>query len=253
MTGPVRGIPWTRLLAEGIIIVVSILLAFAIDAWWDAAQDRSREMSYLSQLATDLERTLENIERFGSIADNRDSANARLVSSYYQADAPSADSLAGWLNRAIGYRVVQPRLGTVEALVSTGDLALIRDDSLRAAIPAYLNIMQAFEGFEADGERMFVEAVNQLVGSIDPYRIQLELITVAQRDSMAAQPFSPLPSGRLRTLPALDLLETVRSPEVHHLLVQMVRAKELMRIYRGEMKSNAERMLELVRSAQANQ
>ena len=34
--------PWPRVLAEGAVIVVSILLAFGIDAWWDDAQ-RTRE------------------------------------------------------------------------------------------------------------------------------------------------------------------------------------------------------------------
>jgi hypothetical protein len=36
-------IPWLRILVEGAVIVGSILLAFGIDAWWDAAQDRGVE------------------------------------------------------------------------------------------------------------------------------------------------------------------------------------------------------------------
>jgi len=33
-------IPWKRLVLEATAIVASILLAFAIDAWWDERQDR---------------------------------------------------------------------------------------------------------------------------------------------------------------------------------------------------------------------
>jgi hypothetical protein len=37
-TRALKQIPWSRLLFEGVVIVASILLAFAIDAWWDARQ-----------------------------------------------------------------------------------------------------------------------------------------------------------------------------------------------------------------------
>ncbi|MDX1674282.1 MAG: hypothetical protein R3314_05700 [Longimicrobiales bacterium] len=38
-----RDIPWPRLVIEAVLIVASILLAFAIDAWWDEARDRAVE------------------------------------------------------------------------------------------------------------------------------------------------------------------------------------------------------------------
>jgi hypothetical protein len=31
-------IPWLRVLLEGVVIVGSILLAFGIDAWWEAGE-----------------------------------------------------------------------------------------------------------------------------------------------------------------------------------------------------------------------
>jgi len=37
---PTRSVHWPRILAEGFAIVVSILLAFGIQAWWEGRQDR---------------------------------------------------------------------------------------------------------------------------------------------------------------------------------------------------------------------
>ena len=37
-----RGLPWFRLLAEAVLIVVSILAAFAIDAWWAQSQESEK-------------------------------------------------------------------------------------------------------------------------------------------------------------------------------------------------------------------
>ena len=46
-------LPWKRLLAEAVAIVLSILLAFAIDAWWDNRSDRHAEQVLLQRLQAD--------------------------------------------------------------------------------------------------------------------------------------------------------------------------------------------------------
>ena len=47
-------IPWPRVLAESLAIVASILLAFAIDRWWDARQARKEEIASLTPLFGEL-------------------------------------------------------------------------------------------------------------------------------------------------------------------------------------------------------
>lgn len=49
-----RSISWARVLSEGAVIVVSILLAFWIDAWWDGRQSREDERAVLDALRTEL-------------------------------------------------------------------------------------------------------------------------------------------------------------------------------------------------------
>ena len=49
-----QNIPWNRLVVEAAAIVVSILLAFAIDAWWDDRQQRNEEQTILKALLDDL-------------------------------------------------------------------------------------------------------------------------------------------------------------------------------------------------------
>jgi len=46
---------WNRLAIEGFVIVVSILLAFAVDAWWDERQKRDSEIQQLNRVAAELE------------------------------------------------------------------------------------------------------------------------------------------------------------------------------------------------------
>jgi hypothetical protein len=42
-----RSIPWPRILAEGGAIVVSILFAFGIQAWWEGRQERNPSSTIL--------------------------------------------------------------------------------------------------------------------------------------------------------------------------------------------------------------
>ncbi len=52
-------IPWKRISAETAAIVVSILLAFSIDAWWDSWRDIERESMLLATLDHDFEQNRE--------------------------------------------------------------------------------------------------------------------------------------------------------------------------------------------------
>ena len=56
-------IPWKRLAAEGAAIVVSILLAFWIDAWWEQREERQLLIGNLQALEKEIEANQRNIEQ----------------------------------------------------------------------------------------------------------------------------------------------------------------------------------------------
>ena len=56
-------IPWKRLSTEGLVIVVSILLAFAIDAWWEERQEQTAQLERLARVAAEIEVNSVFIER----------------------------------------------------------------------------------------------------------------------------------------------------------------------------------------------
>jgi hypothetical protein len=58
-----QDIQWKRITVEATAIVVSILLAFAIDAFWDDRQDRKTEIDLIARVAKELNANAEIIER----------------------------------------------------------------------------------------------------------------------------------------------------------------------------------------------
>jgi hypothetical protein len=232
---------------NGLVIVGSILLAFAIDAGWDGRQERSRARTYVNMLADDARATLLNNANFSARADSVDWAGARLVRAYYEAELPPVDSIERWFPLAVRQWVVQPRLGTGEGLVANGDVRLIRSDSLRLALSRYLTDMRAFDEFEQQSSDDFRAAAAELLGHIDIQQLEIMQLSPEVRDSLAdSNAFSSLPSGALRSLEPVNAERLVRDTSVHRILLTMYRAKTRMRGYRTLMRTSSERFLEVL-------
>lgn len=56
-------IPWSRILVEGVAIIASILIAFAIDAWWEDRQETEAEIRNLTRVSAELAANSERIQR----------------------------------------------------------------------------------------------------------------------------------------------------------------------------------------------
>jgi hypothetical protein len=137
---PTRSIPWPRILAEGVAIVVSILLAFGIQAWWEGRQERVQEQEILAGLQRELQEISDVIDE-----DLRDTEAAQSLLRTFLAMTPDQasrippDSAYFTVLLPITRAYAQPRpRGFIDATVSSGKLGLIRDASLRAALSDFL-------------------------------------------------------------------------------------------------------------------
>ena len=75
-----RPLEWNRLLVEGVVIVASILLAFAIDAWWDDRQGRHAESNQLLSVAAEVELNTERIREKLDVLTTADDAAREFIS-----------------------------------------------------------------------------------------------------------------------------------------------------------------------------
>jgi len=53
-----REIAWQRIAAEGVAIVISILLAFSIQAWWENRTERINELEVLTALQVEVKQNI---------------------------------------------------------------------------------------------------------------------------------------------------------------------------------------------------
>ena len=57
-----KALPWSRMALEGAVIVFSILLAFAIDAWWDERKEKIEGLEQLARVASELRLNTEMVQ-----------------------------------------------------------------------------------------------------------------------------------------------------------------------------------------------
>jgi hypothetical protein len=129
-----------RGLAEFVVIVVGVLVAFALDDWANRRADRNAEAAYLSALAADLRADssvlvgahIPNVERAQSVL-------ARLGPIVHNSQPFPADTVALLKDIARSHIFIL-RVGartTFDELLATGALRLLDQAELRAAVVAY--------------------------------------------------------------------------------------------------------------------
>ena len=166
-------IPWSRGLFEGAVIVISILLAFVIDAWWDGVQERTVERRELENLAAELHQNRPALDNaiFGQELIERgiEELVAVLKAHSEESVTPVPASLLAALVGTPSYR---PASGAMESVLNSGRLALISDKELRDMIGGWPGVWQdAVEHQSLQFEHTYLRTVPWLVENdvqIDP-------------------------------------------------------------------------------------
>jgi len=121
--------------SEFTVIFLGVLVALGVDQWWDVQQDRGLEQAYYDSLLEDLTRdTSEYRLSFEVMEVSAQIANEVLDTSLglnnFAADGQR-------LYRASFLNFPQRSTATIDELMTSGNLRLLRDDSIKAAMLAY--------------------------------------------------------------------------------------------------------------------
>ena len=146
-------IPWRRFFTEGTVIVLSILLAFWIDAWWQETEERERELVVLQALLGDLQSMRGAFDRQRAYNEGILAATTKLLESGAGGDSvldrDQVDDLLGdivWYNASGVWESA-----TMDLLVSAGDLATLSDiDLVRLLVPLHNRLKNAQARYKLD-------------------------------------------------------------------------------------------------------
>ena len=156
-------IPWLRIVTESVAIVVSILLAFAIDAWWQNRSEIKVEVQYLLALHDDLNTSLVLLDE--------SEVTVRQQMAYLESlllineSAATSEALRLWIQNGLyDIGTYEPQLSSLRDLESSGQSRIIQFGPLRRALASVSQKLERLQAVQAD----FVLSQQML---FDPYLV----------------------------------------------------------------------------------
>jgi hypothetical protein len=148
-----QAIPWARISVEAVAVIVSILLAFAIDAWWDERKERIEERKILQSLQIEFQANRDEAASVVRVHENALRFAAEMaVLSDSEILALAKDEVERHIRYFAHPRTFDAVRGSVDALTSAGKLGILQDRELREALTTFVNIL---EDAKEDREYMF--------------------------------------------------------------------------------------------------
>lgn len=133
---------WKGLLLETAVVVTGILIAFALDSWWDSRAQAFQERAHLRALQSDFAANDERLDESVARQDGIIAASRQLLVLSRIGRPVAIDTVRTLMSRVFNSGRFEPVMGAYEAVVNSGGLAQISDDSLRAALAAFTSYLR---------------------------------------------------------------------------------------------------------------
>lgn len=207
-----RDISWLRVLAEVVVIVGSILLAFAIDAWWDGRQEDQRRRELIEALDLDFELTRTRLTEGIALADSLVTRCRGFLDLAEHSEGVSLDSMRFLALGAFFPIDFEPALAAYEGAVTTGDLGLLQSRALSEAFTEFRQARDFYEVHDRISANLFFS------GAIWELRRELGSLGVLLFDPTACPPdtYTPVcPYPRQFQLADAEFRELSARPNVY--------------------------------------
>ena len=159
---------WRQRLGEALVITLSILAAFAVDAWWDGAKDRSRARGEVASLQSEFEAVDRELAR--ATAELQTALEGTLALAKAAGPRPEpmpAATFSALLTKSLTINAVQLPTGALANLLSSGDLPLLGNLTLQtnlASWPSIATLMSVKFGYlVTNRDEAILPALNQLI------------------------------------------------------------------------------------------
>jgi len=151
---------------EIFLVVIGILFALQINNWNTERKNRNRETNFVNQLAADLQNSTVDLKKLMiSFSDNA-IACSKVVHAFYKPSLQKEFNPMVFLDPLRNQRYI-PMMGTANALVSSGNIDLIKSIKLLDAIVVYIEKTEALlmdvDRFEAFYFREGMEAIDSQI------------------------------------------------------------------------------------------
>lgn len=144
------------LLAEGLVVLLSILIAFALDAAWENRELRRELDQDLASVAAEVQANIEGAEGHialaGRIVSTSNELLAALKASPEASTVAVVDTVVWWQAMTPTY---EPSLGAIDAVIASGRMSAIEDRDLSRRLASLRSQIDDAVEEEFEAQRFF--------------------------------------------------------------------------------------------------
>ena len=156
-----ESIRWLAL--ESTAIIISILLAFSIDAWWEGRQDDLRREALIQALKLDFEITRDRLETSIETANSTIERTMQFLEASGSQEQYSLEELGGMVGGISKGIFFTESLSSYESAVATGDISLVAEPELMGSISEFYDALTRYDNqFAIAGEIFYLGSMWEL-------------------------------------------------------------------------------------------
>ena len=118
-------------IGEIVLVVIGILIALQINNWNEKRKERAVEVNFLKNLKADLVSELENSTYFANYRFEKAEASAALINGDAPQTIEDVERYTDTYERVFIWNTFVPNNNTFKELLSSGNLSLIKNDSIK--------------------------------------------------------------------------------------------------------------------------
>jgi hypothetical protein len=135
------------------VIVIGVFLALAAESWWSEREDRRLEREIREDMVAEFEANIRTLE--ADLATNEGARVGMAILDGLSGEALMAltdDRILGMFYPSVDWAGFDPEMGTVQALVESGNIVLVSDRDLRLRLARWAGLLE-------QGRRFNLQAV----------------------------------------------------------------------------------------------
>ena len=185
-----------RLALEGILIVASILVAFLLDAWWGEREAQQRLDQELTSVAREVAENRILVEYEVETLDRIKAGSEAILALLKGAPTPQPVSLPDTLMFSVTYwsPTLDLSFGALDALISSGRLAQIRDPELRLNLAGLRDLVEDAVGDEMLAQNILMEQVYPAVSKYSDLSVVYRIDQQFGVADLAGETGQPIPT-----------------------------------------------------------
>jgi hypothetical protein len=167
----IKGAMKSRFFVESFVIVASILMAFALNAWWDHKKSANQAQDQLKTLRAEFSENQDDLAHVRRQLESMKNAVASLLPHISPSATPLVlDSISALMDLSFRLGTVEMRSGSVQALLASGQLAEIEDPELKSLIaswPAEVAGLRSQSGLLEQNREIILDYLHDRIPTIE--------------------------------------------------------------------------------------